>query len=283
MAITIQSIDYNPTRRALFNPELDPPLDPGAYAWTLDALCAELSRLAYWRFESDGIAPLEAALAGHGLGDVTGFDDGHGSQGFGCVDAGGRPFIAFRGTQPDQARDFLTNAKFWLVDWQGVGQVHKGFWQSLSRLLLQIQSWLATRDQARLVLTGHSLGAALANLLAGLYPDAELVTIGSPRVGDAAFAGSFAGRAVRRYVDCTDLVTKVPPLPYRHLPQESYIDRTGRVLAQPPGRLARAADQLWGAAGFQIRYLTTANRNFVRSLADHAPVNYVSAVLGVRR
>jgi hypothetical protein len=273
---------YDPTRRALFTPELGDPVDPASHDWTLDARCAELSRLAYWRFERDGIAPLAAVLAGHGLLHVTGFDDGVGSQGFGCVDDSGRPFIAFRGTQPDETRDLMVDAKFWLVEWDGPGKVHKGFWQSLSRLMPQITVWLAARDQARLVLTGHSLGAALATLLAGLYPGSALVNFGSPRVGDGKFADHFAGRTVRRYVDCADLVAKVPPLPYRHIAGEHYIDRAGRVLAAPPGLWGRALDQVWAAAGFQFRYLTTPNRNFARALADHAPVNYVSAVLGVR-
>jgi triacylglycerol lipase len=275
-------VRYDHTRRALLTPHLGPPLDPAAYDWTLDARCAELSRLAYWRFESEGIARLQAALAAHGLHDVTGFDDGAGGQGFGCVDGQGLAYIAFRGTQPDETRDLLVDAKVWLIDWDGPGKVHRGFWQSFSRLLPQIRSWLARHDQARLVLTGHSLGAALATLMAGLYRESELVTFGSPRVGDGDFAASFAGRMVRRYVDCADLVTKVPPLPYRHLEGECYIDRNGQIAASAPGMLVRLFDQIRGGAAFQIRYLTAENRNLARSLADQAPINYVSAVLGVR-
>lgn len=73
-----------------------------------------------------------------------------------------------------------------------------------------IQEWVTSRP-GRLLLTGHSLGAALATLAATLELSAELITIGSPRVGNDEFVQLRATRAVKRFVNCADIVTRVPP------------------------------------------------------------------------
>ena len=136
------------------------------------------------------------------------------------------------------------------------------------------------------MITGHSLGAAMATLLAAEREEAELVTFGSPRVGDPAFAALFAGRAVRRYVDCTDGVTAVPPslIGYAHLSGERYIDHSGLAHEDSPTAEALAEDRRAGRMIYASRYAWKIWRNvLVRELADHAPVNYVSGVSGRAR
>ncbi|HEX6742050.1 MAG TPA: lipase family protein, partial [Sphingomicrobium sp.] len=116
-------------------------------------------------------------------------------------------------------------------------------------------------------------------------PDAQLVTFGSPRVGDEGFAALFAGRDVRRYVDCTDLVTSVPPqlLGYVHVGPERYIDCFGTVQEKPPSPEAIAEDRRFARGSYAVKHAWKVWRNvLIRDLADHAPVNYVSAVLGRR-
>jgi pimeloyl-ACP methyl ester carboxylesterase len=61
-----------------------------------------------------------------------------------------------------------------------------------------------------LLMTGHSLGAALATLAALDFPTAKLINFGSPLVGDAGFAAQFIDREVARYVHCCDVITRVP-------------------------------------------------------------------------
>jgi hypothetical protein len=84
-------------------------------------------------------------------------------------------------------------------------------------------------------------------------------------------------------VDCSDLVTRIPPatLGYAHTGVLHYIDREGRHRA---GIDDAAIDADWRRA--EIEYLAThAFRKgtvAIRDLADHAPINYVSGVAGLR-
>lgn len=281
---------YDASRQALLHPEAQPPLDMDP-DWAPDAIAAEVSRLAYIRFESGAAQRtlIEDALRRTGHGRVAWFlDDGDVARGrrliapgFGTIDREGRAIIAFRGTQADSFRDMLADAQAALVSWPGDGRVHRGFWNSLARTLPRIEAWLDAQRPRALVVTGHSLGGAKATLLAALRPEAELVSFGCPRVGTPAFAASLAGRTMRRYVNCADIVPQLPLPPlYRHPAGLRYIDHRGRVReADDMPSLAR--DQL--AANRQhLRRLGRLADVQLRALADHAPINYVSAVRGVR-
>jgi Lipase (class 3) len=273
---------YDPTRSALYNPERQPPLDLTHGTWPPDAICAELSRLAYIRFEEGHEPVLRAALETAGYSALRCFDGGQsGAQAFACLSPAGRPIISFRGTQSDKWADLRQDLRFKLVPWQGAGEVHSGFKEALDSLLVDIRAWLAGHQGAPL-LTGHSLGAAMATLLASLIDDAELVTFGSPRCGNAAFAELFRTRNVRRYVDCCDGVTMVPPaIGYAHVCLPRYIDRFGRVGSDAPDD-AVGEDRRAARWHYLTRLAWRWGNVWVRELADHAPINYVSALLGTR-
>jgi hypothetical protein len=135
----------------------------------------------------------------------------------------------------------------------------------------------------RILYTGHSLGAALATLAAALHRPAYLYTFGSPRVGDAEFAASMYGIDHARYVDCCDLVAKVPPetVGYLHVGTLRYIDRHGTILYTPSER-TKVDDQLEASAEYLVRYAPFWGNVLARQGADHAPINYLSAVMGLR-
>jgi hypothetical protein len=283
-------IPYAASAAALFSPEAQPPLAIDA-GWGEDALAAEFSRLAYVRFESGAAQQqiVAGAVGQAGYGDLGFFDDPRGpglrtlgAQGFAARNAAGHAIIAFRGTQPDSLRDLLTNANALPVPWPGPGRTHRGFWQSLEAILPQVDAWRAAFPAARLTITGHSLGAALATLLAARIAGAELVTFGSPRVGSRTLAQSFDGRTFRRYVDTTDLVVGLPPaIGYAHLDPFHYIDAAGRLHPPgAPGRPSLARDALRANAAY-LPLIRPGNAP-LRALADHAPINYVSAILGRR-
>ena len=130
----------------------------------------------------------------------------------------------------------------------------------------------------RVLFTGHSSGAALATLAAALHPPTRLLTFGSPRVGDALFATEAGPRiAASRYVDCCDVVCRLPPKPYHHLGRLHYIDRWGDLHEEPEpsfvhrdharARLEYLRDLAWRSGNAAAR-----------DLADHAPINYVAAL-----
>jgi triacylglycerol lipase len=281
---------YDPSLSALMHPEQQPPLGP-SWPWNEAAILAECARLAYIRFENGGgtEGTLKNALATFGYRDFVGFFTSGEKVGrfrfdtraFAVVSADRTALVVFRGTQPDSFGNIAADASFLPTGWAGRGKVHSGFWGSLQEALDPILTWLDSALPSRLIITGHSLGAAQATLLAGIRREAELVTFGSPLVGDADFAASFAGRKMARYVDCLDLVTRVPALIYRHLDGLQYIDRHGKIHQGGLSAMGRAAERL--AAWISYAPLLFDRNNCpARDLADHAPINYVSAILGVR-
>ncbi len=284
---------YDSTRDGLYRPYTRPPLDAGLFAGKRDALCAELSRLAYFAFPPRTSA-LPQALADHGLGEIACFEDvSTHTQAIAGMDGSRTAFIAFRGTQSgiENIVDLIIDLKAWHLNWDGPGKIHTGFGEAYCGkpgsgevpVRKQVRDWIAAAGPARLVLTGHSLGAALATLCAIDHPAAELVTIGSPRVGNADFVAAFAGRNARRYVDCCDAVTLVPPpVGYRHVGDAIYIDRNGRVHDPAPGNLQIGADRAKARLDYVPLAMAGWNNVNLRDLADHAPVNYVSAMLGIR-
>jgi hypothetical protein len=145
---------------------------------------------------------------------------------------------AFRGTEPDEWPDVLTDVKIAQVPWIKTGQVHSGFAEALDDIWLKLSAKLDSLSGRAIWFCGHSLGAALATLAADRYDATRGVcTFGSPRVGDPAFAAAFTARFVNRslrYVNDHDVVTHVPPpftFPwlYRHVDPRRFIDPSGQI------------------------------------------------------
>lgn len=276
---------YDPTLKALFFPEKGAPVEDFSAQWPLDQVCAELSRLAYVRFEKKDKPKLEAILAKAGFVGSPGcfHSKWTGAQGFGTVAPDGTVFVAFRGTQVTSLRDLFADVAAPPLRWAGQGRVHWGFWNSYRSVRETVDEWVAKASWERLVVTGHSLGAAVATLMAALHDRAELVTFGSPRVGNQAFVDRFAGRSARRYVDCVDGVPRLPPpLGYRHLEEMIYIDHRGAVHRPPLDPAPMREDRRAGRRLYRRKHAWRPGNVPTRSWADHAPVNYVSAVLGRR-
>jgi hypothetical protein len=282
------TLDYDPSNEALYHPERRDTILENGQTYSIPQLAVEASRLAYYRAEE---SPAERARLAEALGRV-GFSDpalfgdpGSGVAAFAAVRADGATLLSFRGTQPDNYKNLITNLRANLVAWpESAGLVHDGFATAVRALKPQILEWIerAKPDGSKLILTGHSLGAAMATLAATIWRPEWLVTIGSPRVGDAVFVATVAGTHKVRFVDCCDAVTEVPLEfgGYRHVGQPTYLTRDGAIVENPEPSVIMD-DRLHARIDYASLYAWRMTKNVpVRDLADHAPINYARGVFG---
>lgn len=184
-----------------------------------DLLCAEMSRLAYADKQK-----ATTALASVGftmrlwMGGETPQERQRtlGTDGFVATHADGTIVLAFRGTESNKPEDLLADGFATAGPWVKSGLVHEGFARSYGAVRGDVNEVL--REHAgSLLVTGHSLGAGLATLAAAEHAErtSKLITFGTPRVGDPAFAsllGDLKTRGdIHQFVDCCDLVTRIPP------------------------------------------------------------------------
>jgi hypothetical protein len=152
------------------------------------------------------------------------------------------------GTEPFRLRNWIRNFEF--VPDPDTG-VHTGFGLASQALWDALSSEPKPLAGSALYFTGHSLGGALAALLALSAKDAGMpirgvYTFGMPRVGGPKFADRYndaLGDVTFRLAYGKDLVSRVPPTdlpggPFKHV---------GRGLVCPdgrfdPGRLSRGTD-----------------------------------------
>lgn len=285
--VTMNSIPYNPTRDALYRPAKATDFFAHQPYPNTAALCAELSRLAYYgKAGSINQSKLREYL--NGVFDLRAVADIDGSQGF-VVENDDMVVMAFRGTEG--VRDVLSDLIFFPRPWvaRGIpaGRVHRGFARALAHVLPALVAALPTQPKP-LVLSGHSLGGAMATLAASQLPASGLYTFGEPRAGNAEFARfldrqSEEGLTYHRYVDCCDLVTRVPPgfMGFKHAGELHYIDADGD-LQRSPDKRAISADRSKARRDYWRHHALNRGNVWLRDLADHAPINYLSAMLGRR-
>ena len=158
-------------------------------------------------------------------------------------DGPGATVIAFRGTRTLDLKDWLIDASFKMND-KGV---HEGFYNAAMPLVPRLRQLVNGKS---VVFIGHSLGAALATIAlwgtADQTKNASLITFGSPRVGNKAFADNVWNKtelpigsdgtisySTRRYVHGEDMVPMVPPedMGFSHVGPDFAISQMPRPLA----------------------------------------------------
>jgi hypothetical protein len=278
-----RSIDYDASKDALYHPEHADTLFHCGFDYSAEQLCVECSRLAYIRFETgeQEMSRLSTALVCAGFQQYETFLDAQSdSQAFAAAHPKAElVLVAFRGTQGDKITDLATDLRASVGPWtEKGGMVHDGFARAFRGIRGQIEQWLTNQACPTLILTGHSLGAALATLAASVWNPAQLVTFGSPRVGNADFASTVTGCSVSRFVNCCDVVTHLAPESewYTHAGERRYIDREGSLAGCTSDGDAEE-DQLVARAEYVRDYAWHVDSVPVRDLADHAPINYVRA------
>lgn len=109
---------------------------------------------------------------------------------------------------------------------EGLGQVHLGFYSLYFKQLAEaVKAAVQTLDPTKpLVISGHSLGGALANLAAmdvalhypEFQPNLHIYTYGTPRVGDLAFVEAHSQLLPNHY-RVVNLADMVPMTPFSNL------------------------------------------------------------------
>ncbi|MBK3445147.1 lipase family protein [Pseudomonas lactis] len=156
--------------------------------------------------------------------------------------------IAVRGTASgaDVLRDADAHQTHFV---EGVGKVHHGFYQAFQAMHQFVLGYLARfHTGQRIVICGHSLGGAIALLLAeGLRraPDAHynilLYTYGAPRAADAEFTAGASTLVHHRIVNHNDPVPSVPA-PWMNTTAKLWIPGAITLFSNPaPGGLLFAA------------------------------------------
>ncbi|XP_051149779.1 triacylglycerol lipase OBL1-like [Andrographis paniculata] len=188
--------------------------------------------------------------------------------------------VAFRGTAPFDADAWRTDIDISWHQFKGVGKIHRGFMKALGmqksdgwpkelrrrrcrefayyRIREELKTLISEDEGAKFILTGHSLGGALAVLFAGvlaMHEEAAVLrrlegvyTFGQPRVGDSHFGDYLKAKMdfyhvnYYRYVYCNDLIPRLPyddwTFSFKHFGPCLYFNSryNGQVLEEEPNK-----------------------------------------------
>ena len=198
--------------------------------------CCQLSEAAY----------LPKELIGHKLVEewkmlsVSPFDNNN-ARGF-VASSDDVTVVSFTGSEFDiDLWQENIDAQFCTGPFQSKDRVHRGFNLGISEIAEDLISKIRAISNAnsKIIITGHSLGGAIANIFAAHMFHQEIkphlvYTFGSPRVGCKNFRRLYdyisKGRSFR-IVNRHDIVPRTPPRVSRfhHVGELHYIDPSGNI------------------------------------------------------
>jgi hypothetical protein len=229
--------------------------------------------------------------------------------------------LAYRGTEPANLINWLTDADLYpdrieipVGEAEGMFAVHEGFYRnvratkyailSVLKDALEGKSVTGDRDTGKmeaLYITGHSLGAAMAALMAIMLvtdPTYEVLAkklravytlgqpmIGSPELARACTEHEFLSENVLRYIYRRDIVAHLPPKEsghFAHFGREFRYDHPDEFPwgERDPERWAEQTT-IYGILEAPLAFVARSvprlrNLPFQFSLDDHGPQHYIS-------
>ncbi len=201
-------------------------------------------------------ARIEAKFKLDSQGYLSEFFDCGGTQAF-VAQSDSEVIISFAGIEPSKRQDWLANVRVKQTeirlrryDYKGF-RVHRGFYKALqqvSRPMEKLVRSVCAEGVDKIYVTGHSLGAALAQLFAFLHLERlspQVYTFGSPRVFGRKAAKEYnykIGGSSWRFQNHRDIVTRIPTFfRYRHAGRLCYFTADG-TLIHDPGVVARVKE-----------------------------------------
>ncbi|MCP9784419.1 trypsin-like peptidase domain-containing protein [Cyanobium sp. WKJ7-Wakatipu] len=175
------------------------------------------------------------------------------AQGFACSDL---VLVCFRGTE--STADWLSNLKVIPKAVNELGSsVHAGFWEQFEALRPQLERLISPHRQLPLLVTGHSLGGAIAALAAASWAASSnlraLYTYGQPAVARDRALDQLAealGGHYHRLVNDSDIVPRVPP-GYRHAGNLLHFNSKGSLVSNAAAQEA-AFNSAVGGSGVML-------------------------------
>ncbi|MBT7982503.1 MAG: lipase family protein [Akkermansiaceae bacterium] len=168
-------------------------------------------------------------------------------------------------------------------------RVHRGFNIGIADEIKNIESKIADvgNENAPVLLTGHSLGGAIANLAAAYlfikkHPVHSVYTFGAPRVGCKNFKDIYnkfdCGRSFR-IVNRHDIVSRIPPrmLRYKHVGKLYYLNSEGKIHAGV-NSWKRLLLYLDPSGKDPKEYVKEIARRFPGAIEDHSMDKYVEKI-----
>lgn len=194
------------------------------FSWEAALSCALASNLAY----SDNSEMQKVSKNVWKFNSCTVFDSG-GTRGFVAI-SDDCILLSFKGTT--SVSDWLGNLNITSTT-KDYGIVHSGFSNALTDVQALLEAILSSQGDRSLIVTGHSLGGALATLAAAEWADkfdvTSVYTYGQPAVGRGNFQNFMSqnyGEQFFRFVNDSDIVTTVPPN-FSHVGKLIHFDANG--------------------------------------------------------
>ena len=184
--------------------------------------------------------------------------------------------ISCRGTQPGEMNDIMADLEVFKSDSVTGTKIHQGFKEEVDKIYGLVEARVKLHEDRKIWVTGHSLGGAMATILAqrlefaGGHDVDTLYTYGSPRAGGPKFR-AWCDKHLnhQRFVNNNDVVPCVPTFfRWRHTGKCHYIKSTGEITNLGRWSSERIRDKGWSL-------LKTIFKGRLDLISDHNIEDYI--------